>query len=84
LRDRGVVPTKYCPPRALADSHQILFTHHTTIKDPHPPCLAVFPFHGAKNRFDGRNIGAVSIKQFVAERETVLVTISANYQLLVP
>src|SRR6266849_1381610 len=27
---------------ALADGHQVLFTHHTTIKDPHPPCFPCF------------------------------------------
>src|ERR1700688_1020715 len=27
---------------ALADGHQVLFTHHTTIKDPDPPCFPCF------------------------------------------
>jgi len=38
----------------------------------------MFPFHGAQNRFDGGNIGAVPIEEFVAERKTVLMTINAK------
>src|ERR1700732_714133 len=66
---------------ALADGHQVLFTYHTTIKDPDPPCFPMFPFYRAKNRFHGGNIGAVPIKQFVAERKTVRVDDQRQYQL---
>jgi len=42
----------------------------------------MFPFHGAQNRFDGGNIGAVPIEEFVAERKTVLIDDQRQNQLL--
>src|SRR6266852_1933028 len=57
----------------LANGHQVLLTHHATVEDPHPAGLSMFTLHGAQNRFDGGNIGAVPIEEFVTERKTVLV-----------
>ena len=42
----------------------------------------MFTLHRAQNRFDGGNIGAVPIEEFVAERETVLVDDQRQNQLL--
>ncbi len=42
----------------------------------------MFTLHRAQDRFDGRNISAVPIKQFVAERKTVLIDDQRQYQLL--
>ncbi len=47
---------------ALADGHQVLFTHHAAVEDPYSACYSMFTLHGAQDRFDGGNIGAVSIE----------------------
>src|SRR5271169_2136223 len=65
----------------LADGHQVLLTHDPAVENPYSACFSMFTLHRAQNRFDGGNIGAVPIEQFVAERKTVLVDDQCQNQL---
>jgi len=47
---------------AFAYGYQVLFTHHSAVKDPYSPCFPMLTLHRAQDRFDGGNIGAVSIE----------------------
>src|SRR5258708_35976163 len=67
---------------ALADGHQVLLAHHAAIEDPYPSGLSMFALDGAQNCFDGANIGAVPIEEFVAERKAVRVDDQRQNQLL--
>src|SRR3974390_1473208 len=57
----------------LADGCQVFLAHHPTIENPYPPGFPILPFYRAQDCFDGGDIGAVPIEQFVAERKAVRV-----------
>jgi Reverse transcriptase (RNA-dependent DNA polymerase) len=47
---------------AFAYGYQVLFTHHSAVKDPYSPCFSMLTLHRAQDRFDSGNIGAISIE----------------------
>ena len=55
---------------AFTDRGEILLTHDAPVKHPDPSRLAILAFDHAQNRFHSRDVGAVAVKGFVAERKT--------------
>ena len=69
-------------PATFTDGGQILLAHDAAIADPDPAGLTILALHHAQNGFQGRDIGAVAVKSFVAEREPFTIDNQRDHHLL--
>src|ERR1700752_5118889 len=67
---------------AFADRCQILLAHDSPIQHPDPSRLAVLALDHAQHRLHRRDVGAIAVEGFVAERKTLTVDDERDHHLL--